>query len=208
MLKKNVRTTAYADDLVLSVNDPSLLQQATCEVLGKLSVWSSKNGLKINASKTKYMLFNCKLMPALYITLNGQALEYVKVFKYLGFFLEEKLCWTTHIDDLCQRLQKIICLFRFLRHSFPKEHLFVFYFAYFESVVRYGCCFWGVDKKAKKVLILQKRCLRTILFLKPRTSCRSYFQKHNIATVYNLIIFEICRLVHSNSSRIIPLTNF
>ena len=78
---KNVRTTAYADDfaLVLSVNDPSLLQQTTCEVLGKLSVWSSKNGLKINASKTKYMLFNCKLMPALYIKLYGQTLEHVKV---------------------------------------------------------------------------------------------------------------------------------
>ena len=99
---------------------------------------------------------------------------------------------------LCHRLQRILKLFRFLRHSFQMEHLFIFYFAYFESIIRYGCCFWGLSAEVKRLFVLQKRCLRTILCLKPRTSCRNYFKRNKVSTIYNIIIFETCLLIHKN----------
>ena len=56
-------------------------------------------------------------------------------------------------------------------------------------------------------MILQERCMRTILFLKPRMSCREYFKRYRISTIYNLIIYESCKLVHNNSGCVFQKKN-
>ena len=116
----DVKTTAYADDIAIVLNAPdcNALERTATKVMGKLVSWSSENGLRINTSKTKFMLFNNKSATIFNLMLNGESLECVKIFKYLGISIEEKLCWSTHIDELCHRLQRILKLFRFLRHSF------------------------------------------------------------------------------------------
>ena len=193
--------TAYADDftIIVSADDPSSLIKKTHDILAKLSSWSHLNALKLNTNKTKFMLFGSGLSESKFVlSLCNSVLEQVHSFKYLGVHIAENLDWSLHIDELSKQLNKIIFLFRTLRHSFSVEHLVSFYHAYFGSLIRMGLCFWGMCPKSKKILLLQKRCLRTMFFLKPKTSCRDYFLKHKIPTLFNLYILEVAKFVEKN----------
>jgi hypothetical protein len=67
------------------------------------------------------------------------------------------------------------------------------YFAYFQSVVKYGIVFWGSSYNLNKVFLLQKRIGRIMLGLSYRSSCKFWFKKHNILTVPCLYIFSLFR---------------
>ena len=49
------------------------------------------------------------------ITINGQTLETVSTFKYLGLLLSSDLSWTKHIEGICTKAKKILGL---LYHQF------------------------------------------------------------------------------------------
>jgi hypothetical protein len=46
------------------------------------------------------------------------------------------------------------------------------YFAYFQSMVKYGIVFWGNSYNLNKVFLLQERIVRIILGLSYRSSCK------------------------------------
>ena len=72
----------YADDIVVFANSAEELQQG----LDLLSDYCKRWKLKINVSKTKVMVFRKGVMMSrnLVFYYNGEALEIVNKFKYLG----------------------------------------------------------------------------------------------------------------------------
>ena len=65
--------------------------------------------LVLNADKTKFMFFSKKEIlkenhPQL-ITSNGTTIERVPHYKYLGIWLDEKLNFNTHIENLTKSLR-------------------------------------------------------------------------------------------------------
>ena len=74
----------YADDVILSFMDKSSLQQAVNE----LNVTFKRFGLNINISKTKTMILNHQHIkneyPSTVCNIEGEDIENVKVFRYLG----------------------------------------------------------------------------------------------------------------------------
>jgi hypothetical protein len=54
------------------------------------------------------------------------------------------------------------------------------YFAHFYSHISYGIVFWNSASSVKNVLIIQKRAVRIILRLGPRSSCREGLKKWDI----------------------------
>ena len=199
---KNIKVTAYADDfaILLSEKNFNQLTAVANNVFDKLTEWSYDNGLLLNVKKTKIMMFGNNVGDQCSLLLRNKDVEQVNSFRYLGLCINGKLDWNLHVNEVTKRLNRTIFLFRQLRHSFTQDHLIIFYRAIFESVLRYGLCFWGQSKQIHRVLILQKRCLRTILFLKPKTSCREVFKKHQIHTVFNLIILETYKFVLSSNN--------
>ena len=199
-----ISVTAYADDLVIVLGavDTEFLFQKSNEVMNKLNLWSNKNGLKLNTKKTNYMVIYSKPIRTktdpFQLYLNHVILDEVPAFKYLGISITNSLDWSLHVCDIVKRLNKFVFLFRQLRQSFNTEQLLVFYRANCESLLRMGLCFWGQSSNINKVLIVQKRLLRTILFLNPKVSCREYFLKHKVKTIFNLIILEVGKYVHKN----------
>ena len=79
----------YADDLILIGESEKELQ----DQLNKLNEICKGKDLEINIKKTKCMVFSrgnklCKAN----ISINGQNIENVKTFKYLGFTIGAKNC--------------------------------------------------------------------------------------------------------------------
>ncbi|XP_046676552.1 uncharacterized protein LOC124364818 [Homalodisca vitripennis] len=66
----------------------------------------------------------------------------------------------------------------------------IIYHAFCETHIMYGIAAWGGTTKTNmnRILILQKRALRTILGLQPMESCREHFK---ILTVYAMYICEV-----------------
>ena len=78
----DVDWTGYADDLVLMFDDNESLQKGI-NILNELFI---EYGMKVNVSKTKTMIFNHheQEYPSTIASLSGEALDNVKVFRYLG----------------------------------------------------------------------------------------------------------------------------
>lgn len=105
----NANVHLYADDTILYCSAPS-----PSEALAKLQVAFTKiqeNLLKLqlvlNSNKTKYMLFSNSQIQTLpqISTLQGQVIERVSNYKYLGFLLDEDLTFNSHVSNLVQKLK-------------------------------------------------------------------------------------------------------
>ena len=76
---KTINNLSFADDIILVAKTPKELQQ----MLEDLQSMSKEIGLKMNKSETKLM-FNNKTKPNHKIKVEGQELESVQTYVYLG----------------------------------------------------------------------------------------------------------------------------
>ena len=82
--KKNVQKK-------ISIN---LLQRTVSSVLDKMCTWFAVNKLSLNVSKTSYTSFGINALSAnIDITINGVNIDRVRVVKFLGVLIDEKLNW-------------------------------------------------------------------------------------------------------------------
>lgn len=105
----------------------------------------------MNEDKTQNIIFSLKSnsIP------HKESLE--KCVKFLGVFIDNQLTWEAHINYISTRLSRVLFLLRRLIHNVPQEYIKTAYFAYFQSVMRYGLILWGNSSKIENILILQKK---------------------------------------------------
>ena len=64
-----------------------------------LSEWFRSNKLSLNIGKIKLMVISkMKSCNEIELTIGGNRLERVASFTFLGIIVDEKLCWSDHID--------------------------------------------------------------------------------------------------------------
>ena len=86
-------TTLFADDTFLAMSDNNLfkLQNRVNTELRKIDLWMKKNKLRLNYSKTHYLLLDKQLNRScstnFNISLNSIVIKHIKSIKYLGFIL-------------------------------------------------------------------------------------------------------------------------
>uniref|UniRef100_A0A1B0CCJ0 Reverse transcriptase domain-containing protein n=1 Tax=Lutzomyia longipalpis TaxID=7200 RepID=A0A1B0CCJ0_LUTLO len=74
--------------------------------LRSFSAWTRENKITTNAKKTKFMVFS-REPTSMNINLDGVLIEQVRVFRYLGVMLDNRLQFEDHIDDLVHRLSSL-----------------------------------------------------------------------------------------------------
>lgn len=132
MTLKNSKILTFADDTVLLFEGKTWDDvKRTCEEnFNKVLQWLDNNILTLNMSKTKYVTFsiNQNQQP---LNLNIRAhrcdrikdtycdcslLENANSIKYLGITVDQNLNWKQHIKNLSNRIRKLICIFKKIRH--------------------------------------------------------------------------------------------
>ena len=100
---------------------------------------------------------NCKL----YIANTG--IEYSKITKYLGVYVDESLKFDIHVNNLTAKLAKLIGWLGRLRKTLPTGLLHIIYNSYVLPNFDYACTIWGsVNANTKCIQRLQNRAARII----------------------------------------------
>ena len=145
---KECHIIMYADDVILyrSGNSKEEVEKALQIDIDNISLWSRQNGLIISIPKTKSMLFyppRMKSPEPLNITINGEAIEFVTSFKYLGLWLDPKLSWQDHCDKVYIKMSSRANLIVPHHHSFCKRQLKIYCDSLVMSALGYLFPVWG-----------------------------------------------------------------
>ena len=117
--------------------------------------------------------------------------------KYLGVLIDEHLSWKTHRDSLCNKISRIVGVISKLRHYLPTRVLLTMYRSMIHPLLLYGIIIWGQASKLliNKLLVLQKRALRSIFFKNITESAIPLFIENNILLVTLLYLESILHLM-------------
>ena len=106
------KVSIYADDLLVykPIETYSCFQELQ-EDINLIQRWSVENLMSFNTAKCKCMLLTQRrnqFCPTM--MLNGQSLENVKQYKYLGVLISSNLCWSPHVKEICNSARKMLSL--------------------------------------------------------------------------------------------------
>ena len=124
----------YADDTTLYCNiDQNVSEEVINNELSKVSQWLAANKLSINVTKTKYMVFHLHKKVVTYpdLQLNGNKIERVTQFNFLGLILQSNLSWNKHVNHISLKVSKTIGILYRLKSVCPLKVLLTLYLFYF-----------------------------------------------------------------------------
>ena len=122
----------------------------------------------------------------------------VKSPKFLGAHIDNHVNWKNHVEQILPKLSATCFLIRNLISTLNLDILHMVYFAYFHSVLQYGIIFWENSTHVYQVFKLQKRVVRVVSGVGPRSSCRSLFRKLNILPIACQYIFSLMLFIADN----------
>lgn len=143
--RENVLQVKFSDDTSVSgflTTDEADYRAAVADMVQ----WCQENFLLLNVSKTKELIVDFRRSPPPLepLLINGEQVEVVQQYKYLGTILDSKLDWTENTTLLVKKGNQRLHFLRKLR-SFGVQSsiLMMFYQATVESIITYnsGCCF-------------------------------------------------------------------
>ncbi len=175
---KHSKVVLYADDTALFVSSKNLaeIQTKLSEDLDSVSRWLAENRLTLNAKKTKCMLFGspqklARVREELRIQIDGEFLEHVKVFKYLGLWFDSVLNWKHHVDCVAKKISQRIGIQSRIRPYISADTAKILYESMIAPIISYGDLIWSKGPVCNTVRMqrLQNRAGRTILRCNRRT---------------------------------------
>jgi hypothetical protein len=128
----------------------------------KIECWLQNNNLMINTEKTVAMSYHTtqnKSAMRPKITYRSKEIAYNSNTKFLCIHIEGTLKWTTHLNTLRKQLCKVCYVIKSVQGMMGSGVIRNLYHSKFESLVRYGIIFGGVEKENISVFKLQKRVI-------------------------------------------------
>ncbi len=198
----------YADDTTIYFNLEdfpinNIEYSVSCE-LSKVHTWLQHNKLSLNADKTKCMTFHTrqKKINPLIFSIDGQQIENVKHFKFLGIMFDDNLSWNTHVDMVSHKLSKVVGILGRLKITYPKQALLHIYNSLFVSHLNYGLLLWG--RVFEKIFKLQKKAIRIITHSEYLAHTEPLFKSLGLLKVHDLYNLKLLKFYYNLSYNLLP----
>ena len=158
--------------------------------------WLLANKLSLNINKTKYMIFRypqkqARSIPKLSIYINGNELNRVQNFDFLGITLNETLSWKPHIEKISIKISKVIGVMSRCKKHIHSSVLLKIYNSLILSRINYGITCWGFENK--RIFKLQKKALRVI--------CKTKYNAHTDPLFLKLKTLKVKDIFHNQCLR-------
>ena len=139
-----------------NTNRPTEIENNISNEISKITTWLHSNKLKLNASKSKFIIFfkHSKIISKLNIWANGNQIDEIQEFNFLGITIDQNITWTQHIRKVSIKILRVIGVLRKLKGIFPQYLI--------HPHLIYGLNLWGF--KHKRITILQKKAIRILAF--------------------------------------------
>ena len=127
------------------------------EEVDRFTTWCKANFLDLNVAKTKELLIDFRKQPPAVspITIDGEIVERVMKYKYLGIILDNKLKFDSNVLNIYKKCHyRIYCLQRLRNIGINSKILALYYQSCVETLVT-SCliCWYGsVNLRSKKLL--------------------------------------------------------
>ncbi len=107
--------------------------------LAKINKWAKKWLICINTKKTVVMLISRKRSQSVLspIILNGSSLSVVKEHKQLDLTISHQLTWTSHINNITSKCNRIIGLLTRYKYLWSRSALEICYISYIRPILEY-----------------------------------------------------------------------
>ena len=202
----------YADDTTListlenfgTLNNVAELENAiNCEI-SKISSWLVSNMLVLNVAKSKLMLFfkSPKRPPKLTLTINGDIIEQVEEFNFLGITVDLNVTWDAHITKISIKLARVIGILHKLKRTFPQHILRTIYNSLIHPHIIYGLYLWGL--KCRRIKVLQRKAVRILAFKPYISHSTPIFKTLQILKIEDLYTIQLYKLYYKLRNSLLP----
>ena len=163
--------------------------------LSQISNWLNASKLSLNLSKSYFMIFQpkkTKYEQEVTIKINNQSLSKVSSTKFLGYVIDEDMCWKQHIQYISKKLSKSIGILKKARRTLNSATLIQIYYSFLYPYYSAGITLWGKTNKSliKPLELIQKKTVRLIFNKKSRTPSSPLFVKAQILPLEHIYLLS------------------
>lgn len=204
----NLTSTLCSFDVPLGQQcNKSKLSQHINRELEKIQTWLEINKLSLNVKKTKFMIFHypqrdiSNLTPEL--KLNGQIIERVTEFNFLGLTIDQHLNWNAHIQKVSSKISRSLGVMCRLKKFLPSHILRLLYNSLILPHLQYSILTWGY--KNSRLSKLQKRAIRIITHSKYNSHTEPLFKRMNLLKLSDIFKLKVLQFYFKFNKKVLPL---
>ena len=194
----------FADDTTILCSSSNIKNLITIinNELNNLCDWFAANKLSLNVSKTNYIIFNKnnndERIHDPQIKIRDQVIEKVKVSKFLGLQIDDKLNWKQHISHVQTKLSKTIAIMCKMRHYLNENTLRTIYCSLYLPYLNYCSEIWGNTYKTstRKIILSQKKAVRIICKAGRLDHSTPLFKKLKLLKFNDLVQYKTAITMH------------
>jgi len=198
----------FADDCCISYSVPRVNLDGAYALINSflenVSVWLCSNKIKINSSKTKYMIYSYRGQYNLAgpIMIGGDLIERVNSVKFLGVVLDDKLRFSEHVLSISSKVSRSIGVLYKLRDFIPTHILRSLYYSMVYPYISYAIEAWfnAPNYISNSVVVLQKRVVRCINFLNYNDHTGAYFKNMRLLPLSSIYCLNISMYMYRTLS--------
>ena len=197
----------FADDTTLyfSHKNANYLQYCVNSDLQILQDWFRANKLTLNASKSVCLIFNLRdYLADLKLMMNGVELPILSEKKFLGVWIDNKLTWKRHVDEVVKRIKNRINLLRRSQRFLSIHSKKVLSHAQIQSILTYGIGAWGNMINKSQQTKLQKLQNQALKLMNPSSDIREIVDQYNILRINDLIQLENYKIWYKHHNKQLP----
>jgi hypothetical protein len=157
------------------------------------------SGLSSNL-KTKVMKFesNQQNNASFWITYRDEQIQEEINVRFLGLETDKHMSGKTHTEFMLPTQNRACYVIGCLKRYSTMGTLKIVYHVYFHSEMMCGIIFWGNSLDTIKVFLQQKRIVRTILWISPRSTWKQHFKSLGILTKPSQYILTLTEFLVNN----------
>ena len=209
-----VEVVLFADDAAFFVAAASLelLYGKIRLLFDNLSTYLSQNKLVPNLKKSKLMMFSSRPCRQLEdIQFDGEIIEWVKEYKYLGLTLTSSMSYGIHIDRISTKISQYTGIFYHLNKCLPREVLLLLYNAFALPHLLLHIEIWGAAPgwHLNKLVVKQNKLLRSMLGVVtengiPNMHTGEMYRTLNVLTLGNLFKLYLSKFMALMKKGLLP----
>ncbi len=169
--------------------DADELQLSLQYDMQSIAFWMRENRLSLNMSKTKFMMIGPKQRLArtrpMIVSLNGEQIDCVNTFRYLGLLLDSNLQFHEHIDSIVEKTTAKLGLLYKSRWLFDEEMALMLFKSLIAPHFDFGSVVYEVSPQYQlsRLQVIQNAVACLILLADPRCPAYELHEKLGLDTL-------------------------